>query len=310
MENKKISNFFNFVYYPLLFLIIVSVYWSLKAIFVYTLEDLYALGSHSYVFLSYEYGDKTSALLVSVLIFSCLQSFYVKTLKQENIRFEEYRFRLGLLWTATIIAFLNSAYDVFVITSDFLRGRTEPLTLVETVITFTLALLTFFYMWADLRLKSFNKHFVFTSTGVLLSLCVLGIGIALYQAPPWLMKKQHEDLKRFQAVQTLQQEVKRFYERYFKLPQDLETLSRKMENSPAILKDPITQTPFSYKVMDRDAFEICATYHMDSKKAWRLSPFANRESYQQGLFCHKYVVGLPAPQGHCIEECLKSKMPE
>lgn len=126
--------------------------------------------------------------------------------------------------------------------------------------------------------------------GGVVAVVLVVVGVALYVlGPPEQERRQRLDAQRIADLQEIAQAVDRYRAAEGALPPDLEALAgwRGFEPPHA---DPETQTPYRYRVVEGDAYELCATFATEEP------PGENRRStYRHGTYWQH-------PAGdHCFE---------
>jgi hypothetical protein len=116
---------------------------------------------------------------------------------------------------------------------------------------------------------------------------------------PGTARLKKADATRTDDLVWIRNAVRSYYKSEGHLPESLANLVDRLE--PARLRDPLTQAPYNYRVVDPDHFELCARFALDSRTERGLTyPETGTDT----------DVGLHGPGDQCFRFAAESPIPE
>ena len=134
-------------------------------------------------------------------------------------------------------------------------------------------------------------------------LSISGIGLALYQAPPWLMREYRADAKLAEAIGELYYSFNHTYKETGVLPKSFgDLLTIKPLSRTMVDQDFIQKNNISYEILNNRSINLCTTYAHDSRKSQRLY-HGSSLNFKAGSYCEKFTMGAPVKVAQCVSKC-------
>lgn len=250
-----------------------------------------------------EYGTEAATLLVMAILMFVFNILFVKFYKQGKIDLQS-PVRIWILRIVAGITSLNAIFETLKIISGFFRGNAEFPILLESLIMIILALLVLFYALGELRLTKIGGGFTKFTLFMFLALSVGGIALALYQAPPWLMREYRKDASVDQNIKNLFSLLNEEYKKIGVLPKTLDDIfEADAASRRPINRDLLQKRGLSYEVLNERQFNLCANYAHDSRQSQRLYGRSRLLYFKSGRYCYKYTVDMPVKVEQCVAKC-------
>lgn len=264
--------------YALISIFLLIFYASFKSILFFLVEDHFHLSfSHPipkfmwYINPSvYEYGYMAGWLLFSTIGFLvCFVIAQKLCAVKENTALKK---REKFLWLILLVSFLSLLFDILNITGNFLMGKTDSVSLIQTSVSFCLSSCVVAFATFDFKQKFLDKNYFGTIViGFLFLFSVLGVGISIKMAPPAYIQKVRSDIKRFEFIDV---EFKKLIQVYAShknaVPDSIETLIRQPNVNKNSFIDPVTNKNYQYKKINNNSYEVKVEFETDFTQARRL----------------------------------------
>jgi hypothetical protein len=233
----------------------------------------------------------TSILVVSVPVYILTSWMLGRDLKN-NPRKRDFKLRKWLIYFTLFVAAVTIIIDLITFVYNFMSGELTVQFFLKILIVLLVAAAVFgYYIW-DLRRKDREtskvpKKLAWTISLVVLASIITGFFII---GTPAVQRDRRFDERRVGDLQTLQSSIVNYWIQKEKLPQDLSELEDSISGF-TIPKDPVSETPYEYSVIDPLSFELCAIFKTSSQdfgltsvgsKYAYVDPYMYRgDSYQQ-----------------------------
>lgn len=119
----------------------------------------------------------------------------------------------------------------------------------------------------------------------MIGLAVFAVGAAIYvTGSPMQQRRERVDERRVDALKDLVREVRAHAKRHDgRLPASIDALTR-----PGLRldqRDPVTGTPYEYRVIDAGTFELCASFESDTARNARYRRWDTDWAHGAGRHC-------------------------
>ncbi len=237
-------------------------------VFIFGLIDIYFPDILSYDFYNREAIRWPLAALVVVFPLYLWYNSYLQRDLERNPEKRELKVRNWLLHFTLFVAAIIIIADLITLIFRYLNGDlTTPFVLkVLTVLVIASAVFTY-YLWNIRRKVSAVKDpkmkwFVWLVTVAGVFFIVVGFITA---GSPFAERMRRFDERRVGDLQTIQSEVIYFWQAKQRLPESIDELRSDLRGftSP---RDPETEEPYEYKVLDSLQFELCAVFKTSNKE--------------------------------------------
>jgi hypothetical protein len=233
----------------------------------------------------------TSILVVSVPVYILTSWMLGRDLKS-NPKKRDFKLRKWLIYFTLFVAAVTIIIDLITFVYNFMSGELTVQFFLKILIVLVVAAAVFgYYIW-DLRRKDKETSKVPKKLAWIMSLVVLVSIITGFFiiGTPAVQRDRRFDERRVSDLQTLQSSIVNYWIQKEKLPQDLSELEDSISGF-TIPKDPVSEAPYEYNVIDPLSFELCATFKTSSQdfgltsagsKYAYVEPYVYRgDSYQQ-----------------------------
>jgi hypothetical protein len=237
-----------------------------------------------------------ASLIVGVPLFFLFSYLIRQALKNQNLN----RHNKIRIWITYIILFLTiaiAAGDLITTVFRVLDGDYTLRFLLKSLAILVIVSWIFIYYWLELRSANSlaNSKIPKIMAGVTITVIILSfIGSFFIIESPSLARAKAYDRTRIQQLQNLRYNIENYYYQNKKLPINLEELTS--ENAYLQLKDPQTDKPYQYNVIDQNNYELCADFETSNKEPDYSQDFYAAEfAHEAGYYCFKLKV-IPAQE--------------
>jgi len=226
----------------------------------------------------------TSILIIAVPIYLLTLWLLGKGLASHRAR-RELKLRKWLIYFTLFISAVTIIVDLIMFVYNFLSGELTIQFFLKILVVLLAAAAVFGYYIYDLRRKNMKsktpKILAWTLSFVILSSVIASFFII---GTPAVQRERRFDEQRVENLQTLQSQIINYWTQKEVLPQNLGALEDSISGF-IVPKDPDSDSPYGYNVIDSLSFELCATFKTSSddfgptsKRARTISPY---DSFQQ-----------------------------
>jgi hypothetical protein len=219
------------------------------------------------------YNDRQLKFAISALFISGPSFYLVSRLIGRGLRRGELDKESGIRrWLLYFILFVSSMVilGVFIgVINNFLSGELTARFILKAATIFIISAAVFSFYLHEIKREEFNKSdlvgriFLFASLAVVLAAFVAAW---FFVEAPKTARARLLDQNLINNIYNLENAVNTYYDRYQKLPDNLENL--KMDENIYLdsrsLVDSETQVPIVYNKLGDKSFELCATFRLDS----------------------------------------------
>lgn len=187
-----------------------------------------------------------------------------------------------------LIGFLNS----------FLLGELTVKFVLKVLSAIVISALIFSYYLYDIRREKFVSKTAIRSFGVLtlvVTVATLVGGFMIIESPS-KVRSLREDEERVNRLRNISYQVEEHFRVNKKLPSDLAPLEQNLLEYN--LKDPVSEKPFEYRMVDSKTYELCAEFMNSNREKQEEYP-ADYYSYPDPAWLHD--VG---------RQCFEKKIPD
>ncbi|MBI2041544.1 MAG: hypothetical protein HYT20_00810 [Candidatus Nealsonbacteria bacterium] len=227
----------------------------------------------------------TSMMVIAVPVF-ILTSWMIGRDLKSNPEKREFRLRKWLLYFTLFVSAVTIIVDLIKFVYSFLSGELTIQFLLKVVIVLLTAVAVFgYYIW-DLRRKDKEisktpKNLAWIISFIVLASVIAGFFII---GTPAAQRAKRFDDQRISNLQILQSQIVDYWVRKKSLPQSFSDLENSITGFYAP-KDPQSDTPYGYKIIDALSFELCAAFKTSSKDFGQnlrvAKPYYPYDSFQQ-----------------------------
>lgn len=197
-------------------------------------------------------------------------------------------------WLTYLILFISAVVFIvwlMITISGLFDGELTLKFILKSLTVFVIAGLIFGYYFYDIRRSSFKKGnkvvLAYLIGGLVISIGSLILAFFFADSP-----KEARERKQDQAVlnsfMELDNAIVDYYLRYEKMPERLEeVLKTSTHLSSRTLRNPSTDQPFNYEVIDERSYELCAEFNRSNKEdsdEFGLN-YADRWPHEEGYYC-------------------------
>ncbi len=214
-------------------------------------------------------------------------------------------------WVGYLILFIVVATalgDIITTVLTWLNGDFTTRFLLKSLIILAITGWTFTYFWLSLRSEDGLKTSKFPQVAVIVSVVIIAIslviGFTMVDSPAVARIKAY-DQSRVNDLENIRWAVENYYSSYQKLPDDLNAL----KNIQAIPVDPKSGQAYTYEVINKKEYKLCAVFETDNKTQAAQNdaskPVYTDETYQP--FWHttgKNCFSLTTPQVNQLQKPL------
>jgi uncharacterized protein YpmS len=209
-----------------------------------------------------------SALIIATPIFYILSSLIFKGLRKEEIEKDSGVRR----WLTYFIILVSSLIilGVFIATiNNFLSGELTSRFILKAITIFFLSATVFSFYFYDIKREDLRKKdlvtklFFFISLGLILAAFIAAF---FFVESPKTARARRLDQIVVNNISNLESLVNSYYDRYKKLPDNLEAVKAEKDIylDPNTLIDPETKQAIVYQKLGEKDFQFCANFRLDS----------------------------------------------
>jgi hypothetical protein len=218
-----------------------------------------------------EHNGFSSSLRWSIAFLIIVYPLYLGSLwylKKEFARFpalKESRVRKWLIYFTLFIAAVVMITDLVTLLYNFLGGEISIRFILKVAAVLFIAGIVFAYYFFDVRGKAVpNIRFFAWGVSALILLSVL-YGFFIVGSPK-TQRVRRFDQERSQHLQQIYYQVRNFWDTRYGLPATLEDI-KKIDAFAVVPSDPETDTPYSYRILAENSFELCANFSLSNNGA-------------------------------------------
>lgn len=211
-----------------------------------------------------------SALVVSIPIFYMITGQIYKNLHQGVLRADSFIRR----WLTYLILFVSSVVMivwVIITINNFLNGELTLKFALKFLSVLAIAGTVFgFYLYDIKREKPEEgkdpvvRAFFWATLAVVIGVFISGLFIV---EAPWKVKARRVDSEITSNLQTIQFRINEYFEKYEKLPVELEDMGEDERYSiKDSITDPRTGNVYEYNVLGEKRYELCADFETSNKE--------------------------------------------
>lgn len=211
-----------------------------------------------------------SALFIAGPIFYIISRLIYRGLRRQELDKDSSLRR----WLTYFILFVSSMVilGVFIgVINNFLSGELTARFILKAVTVFVISAAVFSFYLYDVKRTAFNRSDLIAR---IFSLASLAVVIAAFvaswffvEAPKTARARRLDDIV-INNIYNIENAVNVYYDRYEKLPADLEVLKSdsNVYLDLAALSDPETKQAIVYRQLGDQSFELCANFRLDSER--------------------------------------------
>ncbi len=226
----------------------------------------------------------TSILIIAVPIYLLTSWLLGKDLANNHEK-RELKLRKWLIYFTLFISAVTIIVDLIMFVYNFLSGELTIQFFLKILVVLLAAAAVFGYYIYDLRRKNMKsktpKILALTLSFVILASIIVGFFII---GMPAVQRERRFDEQRIENLQTLQSQIVNYWTQKEVLPQNLGGLEDSISGF-VVPKDPESDLPYEYNVINSLSFELCAIFKTSSndfgpisKEVRSVSPY---DSFQQ-----------------------------
>lgn len=225
----------------------------------------------------------TSMFVVAVPVFILTSWMLAKDLKS-NPEKREGRLRKWLIYFTLFVSSVTIIVNLIIFVYNFLSGELTIQFFLKILDVLLVAIAVFgYYIW-ELRRKDAGtskipRILAWALSGVVVASIVAGFFII---GTPQEQRARRFDEQRVGDLQTLQSQIVNYWTQKETLPSDLDSLKDSISGFTAP-RDPETDAPYEYRVLNSLAFELCATFKT-STKDFKVSYKGSRSFYVEPMY--------------------------
>jgi hypothetical protein len=294
---KDHNNIFKTIFTFIGVLVLIYGY-AFSNILHFTLEDYLDLRPQSSFYMGKEYATSLSYLLLSGIAILVLTYFKQRLFFKDNSLKDLPWIKKTTYWimiTALIISFFHLIYVMYL----YFSGKSLEEELYKALITLCVLGIGTAYVWFESTISprlSLGSYYLVVCFTYLLS-AGLSLGFTFHFASPKLLRELRKDHELFKSMSTLADSAKEYFINMHTLPHSKEEMAQKG------LSVGLEQTEPTYKKIEDSLFEVCATFHYDSRKYKRNSPHLGKDFFKPGYQCQRFMV--ESKEGHTSLRSLK-----
>lgn len=205
-----------------------------------------------------------ASLIVLVPLFLVLMTFIDRDIKRDPARKEVWVRRWALVLTI-FAAGATLAVDLIVLLMNFFNGGLTLPFLLQILLVFLVAAAGLMHFLADLR-DYWQKnpallHRVGWGVGILTVLTIVSGFLII--GTPWQARLYQFDAQKISDLQEIQSQIVSYWQQNQTLPAQLNDLNDSLSNY-SLPMDPQSNQPYTYQVVGKLSFNLCATFNTDS----------------------------------------------
>jgi len=205
----------------------------------------------------------TSILIIAIPIY-LLTSWLLGKDLVSNREKRELKLRKWLIYFTLFISAITIIIDLIMFVYNFLSGELTIQFFLKILVVLLVAAAVFGYYIYDLRRKNMKskapKILAWALSFVILASIIAGFFII---GTPAEQRKRRFDEQRVENLQILQSQIINYWTQKEVLPQNLSELEDSISGF-IVPKDPDSDLPYEYNVIDSLSFELCATFKTSS----------------------------------------------
>lgn len=206
----------------------------------------------------------TSGVLIALPVFLYLSRLIGRTLAREPEK-RGSAIRRWLTYLTLFVAAIVLISNFVVLVSGFLSGELTTRVLLKSLVVFAIAATVFGHYLGGLRREEAEGPAAPLRTGwlgrfgAIASVIVVIAGLFTIGSPQ-RARSRELDQRRARALQTISRAVELHRSQYGRLPASLDEMAPDGLSPRADRRDPVTQAPYGYTVLDSLTYELCATF--------------------------------------------------
>ena len=172
----------------------------------------------------------------------------------------EMKIRKWLLYFTLFLAGIIIIGDLVALIYNLLQGELTARFLLKILVVLAMAAIIFWYYLLDLKNRAPHKSFAYATSLIMIAAIVTGF--FLVGSPKEERARKFDD-QRLQHLQLIQSEIINFWIKKAALPKTLGELDDPIRGI-AIPKDPESGTQYTYDIIDKENFKLCAAFNLPS----------------------------------------------
>lgn len=231
-----------------------------------------------------------ASLLIVTPVYLVLTGILHRQYREKKLN-EKSGIHRWLTYFMLFVAFCNIVGSLVALVFKFLDGIFFSSFILKALTILVIALGIFGYTWFDLRRKNYSaRSQISTLSAVLVSVFALGAIVWSFfiMGSPLRARMLNYDRQRVQDLSSLSYAINNYVTANKKLPADFS------EPQFVPYKDPETQEPYEYRVLNEKEYELCAVFSLDAESAnnpkYPMEYYARYESWyyhKKGRQCYK-----------------------
>lgn len=232
------------------------------------------------------YGDPYSAgikfAIASLIVIFPLYLYLGRTLQKDfslNPEKRNLAIRKWLVYFTLFVATIVIVGDLIALINTFLGGEITTRFILKVLAVFVVAGLVFGYYLSDIRRpeNTARNIKIFGAGASLLVIASIVLGFVVMGSPT-TQRKLRFDSMRVSHLEQIQWQTINYWQNKGKLPETLKDLEDPISGFVAPV-DPMTEKPYEYKVLDKEKFELCATFELPTPDLKGRGPTGSRDVY-------------------------------
>lgn len=237
-----------------------------------------------------------AALLIAYPVFLLMSSLIGRALHRDPAK-RTSGVRKWLTWATLFVAALVILGDLTVLVTRLLAGELAPRFVAKVAVVAAISGYVFGHYLADLRREEERPGGPVGRTGwasrIAAASTVLVLAIGLWLAgTPQQARRTEIDGRRVRMLEALASQVDAYYEKTHMLPLALDSLQVAARSTPADLRDPATNVPYEYAILDSTHYQLCGVF--DTADSTGAEEYTLRETgfwaHQAGRHCWRLQV--------------------
>lgn len=269
---------------------------------------------------SYDTSWQTEVIHYSIAALLIAYPLYVFTMRiwfkkfRENEGRSESKLTKWLTYLVLLVAAVTVVGDLITIVFRFLQGEVTMRFFTKALTVFVIATVIFVFYYLERKKVQYQANIsrsVFLSFGVLTTTIVaFAIVLGFFAGgSPTEERNRAFDMSRSNDLSDLSNCVESYVEKYSMLPDSLDDLKTRSIYCNARMQDPVTATPYSYRVITRETmrgnqrvgeYELCATFALSSDKnnnqPYRYNNLEQWFDHEAGQACDTAEVVIRSPK--------------
>ncbi len=246
----------------------VTLYWSAGALLalLFTIIDTALHDALTYYADPYSSGIRFA--IASLIVVFPISLYLFRAIKRDSAK-DAGKLHLSVRkWLYSLTIFVTAVtliIDLITILNSFLGGELTTSFVLKVLAVFVVAGLVFWYSLTELRATpqggvSVRKEFMYGAPALVLLAVVYGFVV---MGSPSRIRSLRFDTDRVSALQTIQWQLVNYWQQKGKLATTLVDLEDPISGFKVPV-DPQTQAPFEFIPGAKNAFQLCATFEMES----------------------------------------------